>query len=285
MGQHAERLNAPIRVLDYGDLDASKWLDYSQFMSPPMAWGYGIEARKLRRYEKYLAGKFDQITVTAQGEKEEFETFGIPTPCTLIPNGVDFTYFQEIPNRQVKPVIVFLGRMDYFPNVDGVTFFCKSIFPAVRAKFPNAEFRIVGSNPIASVRDLATIPGVSVTGYVKDVRPHVQDAAVSVVPLRIARGTQNKTLECMSMGIPVVSSSTAAKGIQARKDDHLLVADTPNEYVQAIVRILENQSWAAQMAEAGRLHIEKTHNWQNSMSLLDSLIEKLRSQETTVASR
>ncbi|HWR17315.1 MAG TPA: TIGR03087 family PEP-CTERM/XrtA system glycosyltransferase [Terriglobales bacterium] len=282
MGQYAEGLNAPFRILDYGDLDASKWLDYAKFKAPPLAWGYGIEAHKLRKYEKHLATRFNQVTVTAQGEKEEFESFGIPTPCTLIPNGVDFSYFQLLPDRNVKQVIAFLGRMDYFPNVDGVSFFARSVFPFIREKHPAAEFRIVGSNPLPSVKELASIPGISVTGYVPDVRPYVQDAAVSVVPLRIARGTQNKTLECISMGIPVVSSSTAAKGIQARPNEHLLVADTPQQYAQAVSKIFEDPDWAARMAEAGRIHIQKTHNWANSMLILDSVIASAKKETTAV---
>lgn len=272
MGRYADGLDSRMRILDYGDLDASKWLDYSKFKSPPLGWGYGLEARKLRSHEKVLATHFDHVTVTAPGEKEEFESFCIPKPCTLIPNGVDFSYFQFRRDRVVKPVIVFLGRMDYFPNVDGVTFFARSVFPLIRAKDPSSEFRIVGSNPLPSVKKLTSIAGVSVTGFVPDVRPHVQESALSVVPLRIARGTQNKMLECMAMGIPVISSSTAAKGVQARPNDHYLVADTPVQYAESVSRILNDPQWAANMAQAARGHIESTHNWANSMTILDRII-------------
>ena len=117
--------------MDFGDLDSGKWLDYSKWRSFPLSWAYYLEGRKLRRYEKQIAAAFDYCTLTTQGELEEFKKLQVDRPHNVIPNGVDGSYFH--PNggpAQAKPVIVFLGRMDYYPNIDGVLYFTESVFPA-----------------------------------------------------------------------------------------------------------------------------------------------------------
>jgi polysaccharide biosynthesis protein PslH len=214
--QYGLGVPAKFRLMDFGDLDSGKWLDYSKWHSFPLSWGYYLEGSKLRRYEKQIAAAFDYCTLTTQGELEEFTKLKVDRPHNVIPNGVDGTYFH--PNggpAQMKPVVIFLGRMDYYPNIDAVLYFTESVFPTIRAAVPSVEFRIIGSNPSPAVQRLAAVPGVVVTGHVPDVRPFLKDAVVSVAPLRIAHGTQNKILESMAMGLPVVTTPEAAKGIQA----------------------------------------------------------------------
>src|SRR5262249_46278616 len=178
-----------------------------------------------------LALRFDQCSVTTQHERESFQNLRVTIPCTVIPNGVDTSYFRRTGNHGGSAsVIVFLGRMDYFPNIDGVRYFVKEVLPLVRAKMPNVEFRIVGSNPSSKIQELAKTPRITVTGHVPDVRDYVGDAAVSIAPLRIARGTQNKILESMAMGVPVVASSQAAKGIDAVPGRDFLVAEKAQEF-------------------------------------------------------
>src|SRR5579872_4150703 len=234
--QYVPPLGGGFRVLDYGDIDSFKWAEYAERRTGPLAWGYGIEAAKLRRFEIEIARHFQQITVTTAGELEGFNTLNIDKPCAVIVNGVDTDYFQAPASPKADShVIAFLGRMDYFPNVDAVLYFAREILPEIRRVVPEVEFRIIGSNPTRRVRRLVR-PGVTVTGYVKDVRPSLQDVAVSVVPVRIGRGTQNKMLESMAMGIPTVASSTAAKGVQALPGKHFLMAQTAKEFAQHVVR-------------------------------------------------
>src|SRR5262249_54683945 len=152
-------------------------------------------------------------------------------------------YFSKIDSAPCpEPVIAFLGRMDYFPNIDGVCYFAEKIFPIVRQRVANARFVIIGSDPPRQVRSLSAIAGVTVTGHVADVRPYVRDAALTVAPLRIARGTQNKILESMAMGIPVVATPQAAKGIQAIPDRHLLVAENGENFAHKVVDVLTKES-------------------------------------------
>jgi hypothetical protein len=272
------------RVLDFGDIDSAKWFAYSQWKPFPLSLGYGLEARKLRRFERRVASRFHHCIVTARGELDEFQTFGVPVPCTLILNGFDSPSFQNgfgnaplQKNRSKNhnsPVAVFVGRMDYFPNIDGIVYFANEILPVIRRTVPDLQLRIVGSNPSREVRELAAIPGVSVTGHVADVRPYLLDAVVSVAPLRIARGTQNKILESMALGIPIVATSQAAKGVQCVPGEHLLIADRPEAFADQVVKAVQSATLRENLSEAGRRQVAIAHSWPVSMKILDEVLKQ-----------
>jgi sugar transferase (PEP-CTERM/EpsH1 system associated) len=273
VARYAFSLHGRFWVLDYGDLDSGKWLDYSRHRKFPLGAGYALEARKLRAYETKLATCFDHCTVTSQGELEEFHSLCVPVSCTVIPNGVDLDYFQQFPEaKRSSPVIVFLGRMDYYPNVDGILNFAGEIFPLIQKQVPGVQLRIIGSNPVRQVRALEKSPSITVTGHVPDVRPHLADAAVSVVPLRLGRGTQNKMLEAMAMAVPVVASPAAAKGVQAVAERDFLLGRTPQEFASQTVRLLQDPAFQRSLASAGRRQIETAHSWAVSMKIVDQII-------------
>jgi len=273
--QYAVGIPTKFGMLDFGDLDSAKWFDYEKERAFPLSRVFGIEARKLRKYEKKVAQKFQHCTLTTYGELEEFKKLKLGLPSSVIPNGVDSSYFQHSQQRGGDaPIIVFLGRMDYFPNIDGVLYFAKEIFPLIRRKIPRAEFHIVGSKPSRAIKKLQAMTGISVTGHVPDVRPYLHDAAVSIAPLRMARGTQNKILESMAMGVPVVATPQAAKGIQAIPQKHLLVGDDAESFADQVVRVLENPTLQKLLSEAGRKRVEETHAWSVSMQILDGILQK-----------
>jgi len=173
---------------------------------------------------------------------------------------------------------VFVGRMDYYPNVDGILHFVRNIYPRIRQQVPQAQLRIVGSNPVSGVQALADIPGIKVTGQVPDVRPYVADAAVAVIPLRLGRGTQNKMLEAMAMGIPVVATSVAAKGVQAVSGRDFLVGDMPEEFAAKTISLLHDGGLRYQLALSARRKIETTHCWPLSMKIVDRVIASTLTQ-------
>jgi glycosyltransferase involved in cell wall biosynthesis len=150
--------------------------------------------------------------------------------------------------------------------------FCRDVLPKLQARRPAVRFQIVGAEPPQLIRDLGKLPGVSVTGSVPDVREYITRAALTVAPLAIARGTQNKILESMAMGVPVVCSVEASGGVDALADEHLLVASNPDEYVAAVSRILESREERARLAEAGRARVLSHHVWRNSMVRLDGIL-------------
>jgi sugar transferase (PEP-CTERM/EpsH1 system associated) len=275
--QYVRNLRCGFRMLDYGDVDSGKWFDYARDRAFPLSVGYRIEAMKLRRYERQLAAEFDLCTATTMGELEEVRELNAGVPSAVIPNGVDLSYFHPRPeNPKDSAVLAFLGRMDYFPNIDGTLYFARHIFPLIRRSVPQAEFRIIGSNPSREIQNLAKLPGISVTGHVADVRPCLMDAAIAVAPLRIARGTQNKILEFLAMGVPVVTTPEAAKGVSAKAGQHFLVADGPQAFAEQVVRFLQDPQLRESFSLAGRLPLADAHSWPNSMRILDELLETAR---------
>jgi glycosyltransferase involved in cell wall biosynthesis len=165
--------------------------------------------------------------------------------------------------------------MNYFPNVDGVRHFCAEIFPLVRAEIPDARFVIVGRNPVRSVRALGRLPGVSVTGGVPDVRPYLASAAVSVAPLRVARGLQNKILEAMAMALPVVGTSAAFEGVGAPRGTGGEVADDPEGFARCVVELLRDPARRQSVGRAARAYVERHHRWADHGAALDELIGRL----------
>ncbi len=154
-------------------------------------------------------------------------------PTDWFPNGVDGEYFAPSDEHYDPDTIAFVGRMDYYPNQECMFDFCATTLPLLRARRPGLKLLIVGADPSPAVRRLERHAGVTVTGSVPDVRPYLRRSALMVAPLNIARGTQNKILEAMAMGIPVVTSRIAAGGVDASAPEHFLVASAPDEYTQA----------------------------------------------------
>ena len=282
--QYALPLRVGFRIMDYGDLDSAKWSDYADRRAFPLSMAYALESNKLRRFEKLVAESSTHCTFTTRAECDAFRSLGVSKPLTVIPNGVDADYFhREHPAPADSKVIVFLGRMDYFPNVEGISWFARELFGPIRSRVPDAELRIVGAHPTRAVKKLAEIPGVTVTGFVPDVRPYLTDAAVAVGPLRLARGTQNKILECMSIGIPVVTTPDAARGIQANGGEHLAVAKTNEEFIQSTVELLLNPDRRSQLGEAGRLQVRAAHQWPASMQILDAVLYSVSAERNLSA--
>jgi glycosyltransferase involved in cell wall biosynthesis len=164
--------------------------------------------------------------------------------------------------------------MDYYPNQECMFEFCADTLPRIRVRRPDVKLLIVGADPSPAVKRLGEIPGVTVTGSVPDVRPYLHRAALMVAPLNIARGTQNKILEAMAAGVPVVTSKTAAGGVDALEWEHFLVAVTSGDCAQAVLHVLEDPTERRRLAAAGRARVLSHHSWPASMKRLDGIIER-----------
>ncbi len=265
------------KLLDFGDMDSQKWLAYARFRRPPVSLAYALEGWKLRRLEARLAARFDLATCTTKAELATLESYRVPVRLGWFPNGVDADYFSPVDASYDPDAICFTGRMDYYPNQQAMIEFCRCILPRIRARRPRATLRIVGAAPSRAVRKLGELPGVTVTGTVPDVRPYVRTSAVSVAPLVIARGTQNKVLEAMAMGVPVVASPAAAEGVDAVPGRHLLVAATPDEFADAVLQLMESSEERRRLAEAGRARVLSHHDWERALRRLDDLVDECRS--------
>jgi len=279
MGPYVASHRGGRKVMDFGDADSEKWLEYAKTAAAPLSWAFRAEGKRVRDAERRLGDHFDAGSVNAPRDREVLSAY-VRSPISVIPNGVDLEYFQSarssgpgyVPNR-----IVFTGNMSYRPNVEAVCHFVADILPGIRREIPDAQFYIVGMDPSPAVRRLADGDRIVVTGRVDDVRPYFDSAAVAVAPLRVARGLQNKVLEAMAMRVPVVASPAAFAGIHAAAGHDLLVAEEPEGFSRAVITLLRDPAARERFAAAGITCVTTNHNWSQLLERLEDLVAGGRS--------
>lgn len=275
MAPYVARHRAERHVVDMVDVDSEKWRQYAQVGSKLSRIAYSREARLLLELERRAANAADAVVFASRAEAAIFETLAPEAAdrTSYINNGVDASYFD--PRADIgrifdeRPAIVFTGAMDYFPNVQAVTWFAEEVMPRLRSHPAEPCFWIVGSNPSSRVRRLAR-PDVRVTGRVPDTRPYLAQARVAVAPLRIARGIQNKVLEAMAMRAAVVVTPEVRAGLDCR-DDEVLVADSADEYAAQVSRVLDDQE--PTIGARARTRVMNAYSWQASFAAVVRLLE------------
>ncbi|MCB1876794.1 MAG: TIGR03087 family PEP-CTERM/XrtA system glycosyltransferase [Chromatiales bacterium] len=263
-------------LLDFVDVDSDKWSQYAASKTWPLNWLYRREGRTLLQFEREMARRFDTSVFVSGHETELFARLAPESASRVIAcsNGVDFAYFSPehtfpSPFSHPGPVLVFTGAMDYWANVDAVVWFARKVFPGLRERYPGLAFVIVGSRPGPEVQGLTEIPGVTVTGTVPDVRPYLAHCDAAVIPLRIARGIQNKVLEAMAMGKPVVTTRAAFEGIDAKPEQDLLLADDEAQLIKQCERLLNGQVDTRRMGDSARNVIVEKYDWEKNLQRLD----------------
>jgi sugar transferase (PEP-CTERM/EpsH1 system associated) len=283
VAQYVKDVSGIAKILDFGDMDSQKWLDYARFKPFPLSIGYELEGRKMVRAERQLAVRFDLCTATTRAERETLDSYHTGVPSDWFPNGVDADYFAPDDAPYDTDTIAFVGRMDYYPNQECMFDFCANTLPRLHARRPELKVVIVGADPSPAVQRLGKLRNVTVTGSVPDVRPFLRKSAAMVAPLNIARGTQNKILEAMALGVPVVTSRIAAGGVDATSPEHFLVAETPEQFAAAILRVTGDPAERRRLATAGRARMLSHHAWGQSMQRLDGIIERCLSNRSRLA--
>jgi len=288
MAQHALKVRAKRRVLDLCDLDSAKWLAYAEHSGLWSLVMYRIEGKRLARREHEWIDLFDATTLITEAEARDVDGSATNKKVRIVGNGVplpDIT--APIPDgddhgiETVEPVVGFVGQMDYKPNVDAVCWFVHNCWPAITAVFPGARFRIVGRAPARSVRRLARVGGVEVAGGVRDVTAELRHFDMSVAPLRIARGLQNKVLEAMAAGRPVVLTSQAAEGIAGRNGRDFLIADDPSNMAGCVIRLLKDAIYRAEIGRCARTFVEKHHRWEKELAKFERVVTGCPSSDLT----
>ena len=252
-------LERATKVVDSVDVDSQKWFDYAAMARPPKSWVYRLEGRRLRKREQQICGWADAVTLVSDREAAMMREFVGSPKIVSVTNGVDLHYYSPAPPGPESGCL-FVGALNYMPNVDGITWFARTVWPELRHNRPEAVLRIVGRKPVAAVKELASIPGVEMIGAVNDVRPHLAAAAVVIAPLRIARGLQNKVLEAMASGKAIVSSSAALAGF-GFPDLPALAAAEPRDWSEKISYLLTNDGERRRIGLAGRIYAELHHQW------------------------
>jgi sugar transferase (PEP-CTERM/EpsH1 system associated) len=261
-------MDIPIpKVIDLVDVDSEKWSMVARLSSIPKRWIFSMEARRLRRFEEELVAQFEACVVVSESEKALLPE---GARVVVVPNGVDIPEATHDASPDGH-TLVFLGAMNYFPNVDAVVHFRNHVFPLIKKAQAKARFLIVGMDPTAQVKRLHNQDTV-VTGYVPDSRPFLRQASVCVVPLRIARGIQNKVLEAMAAGVPVVATSLANAGIKAEHGKEILVADSPEDFANAVLSLLSDGALRDRISKNARSLVETRFRWERNLERLDQVL-------------
>jgi len=279
MAQYVQGIPNLRTLIDFVDVDSAKWTQYAPNHHWPMSWLYRREGERLLAFERSVAQQATHSFFVTENETELFcnsapESKGrVDAMC----NGVNAEFFSPehalaTPFKPGELPLVFTGAMDYWPNIDAVTWFSTEILPQLLQRRPGSRFYIVGRSPTPAVLALAG-EHIVVTGTVDDVRPYLQHAAVVVAPLRLARGIQNKVLEAMAMGVPVVASQECAGPVDAVPERDFLTAGTVEDYVRQIECLLQSPERSATMGKAARDQVLARYSWDAHLSKIDPYLE------------
>jgi glycosyltransferase involved in cell wall biosynthesis len=231
---------------------------------------------KLRREEVDHWRRLDGVTFTSTSDEERARVLAPSMHSRVVPNAVDLRSFRPGPGDRPSDgcTLMFFGINDYPPNTDGILFFIREIWPRLAASHPRARLKIVGPRPTPEILAQRNAR-VEVTGAVDDVRAHLVEAAAVVVPLRLGGGTRLKILEAMAMAKPIVSTTIGAEGIDVVHERHLLLADEPAQFAEAVGRVLDNARLAAQLGEEGRALVHARYSWDASARRLEGFLCEL----------
>lgn len=273
-----ERFATYKRVIDFVDMDSDKWRQYAQSKSWPLSWIYQREAKKLLKYEQQITTEFDSALFVSEMEAKAFRQL-MPTHqanINFVNNGVDSEYFSPN-NTYTNPYpkactpLVFTGAMDYWANVDAVVWFAEKVMESLQRQLPELRFYIVGSNPAPEVIKLQDFPGVEVTGRVEDVRPFIAHAKLVVVPMRIARGIQNKVLEAMAMGKTVLVSPQAFEGISADTERDLVLVSEEHGWQDKLNELLVQDN--LEIGTNARQLVLDKYTWKSNVNKLTEFLQ------------
>jgi glycosyltransferase involved in cell wall biosynthesis len=257
-----------------------------------------LELPRTRWYEAWLVGQFNRVLVTSDLDRRAFQDllqeFEPPAPRSarnwkgsekiqVLPNGVDLKYFNPTCEPRAPQTIVFTGKMSYHANVTAALYLVNEIMPRVWEKFPGARVQIIGQNPPRAIRELVIRQPelVSVSGYVKDLRPYLAQATLAAAPLLYGAGIQNKVLEAMAMETPVVATTRAVAALQVKHERELLVADDPQTFSEMVIRFLRNPAQRERLGKQGRSYVEMNHDWNQIAGQLEKIYQQvIREQDS-----
>jgi glycosyltransferase involved in cell wall biosynthesis len=208
--------------------------------NPARKFLYQVECKKMLSYEQNVVRKFDHIIAVSEHDKRLISEWTDPSRITVVPTGVDVRqYHPDVSPRANEPLVLFVGAMDWEPNIDAVEYFCREIWPSIQTKVPTARFRILGRNPVRRVQGLAS-RSVEIIGSVPSVVDHLWQSVVVVVPLRVGGGTRLKIYEAMAAGKAVVSTTVGAEGLDVHHGEDILLADDPSAFAASVTMLLQD---------------------------------------------
>jgi glycosyltransferase involved in cell wall biosynthesis len=286
MAQFAERLPLP-RLLDQHN---AVWTVFRRMAAQErgakrLLWER--EWRTLKRYEGRICRTFEAVTTVSDEDRRAIvDAIGVEREMPVIPIAVDAETQAVVPRERGASAVLSMATMMWPPNVDGVMWFAREIYPQVRQAAPETRFYVVGQRPVPEVRALPeSEPTIEVTGWVPDTAPYIARSACLIVPLRSGGGMRVKILEALAKGIPVVSTTIGYEGIDLTPGEHLLVADTPEAFAAAVTRLLRDPALGERLAKAGRRRVLERYDWRAVCPAIDAVYETIARRGATAPQR
>ena len=227
-----------------------------------------LQWHRLVRYEAEVMRKTAHTVAMSEQDKAALRQIYPGASITIVPNGVDLAAYSQFSGDSIPYDMVFTGKMDVRPNSDAVLWFGQHVLPLIQARRPGTPFAIVGQRPHARLDALRANPGITIPGYVDDVRPYIAGSAVYVAPLRVGGGTRLKILEAMTMGKAIVSTRVGAEGFPVTGGQELILADRPESFAPAVLDLLDNPARRAKLGQAGKAFAQANYGW-------DALVPRL----------
>lgn len=242
----------------------------------------GLDLGRTRLFEGQVLDQFDRVLVTSPDDAAQFRRLAPPgansTKLKVLPNGVDLDYFAPNGDQRRSDVLLFSGKMSYHANVATALYLHQEIMPLIWQQRPEIKLEIVGKDPARSIRAMAEDPRITVTGSLPDLRPHLHQASLSVSPLRYSVGIQNKILEAMASGLPVVTTSPGCQALAAEPGRHLMAADTPAEFAKQVITLLDSPELYQTLVTEGRRYVELHHNWHTQTHRLIKIYQEAKEE-------
>jgi len=277
------------KILFTHNVEAMIWRRHYEVARNPLwkalSWR---EWKTMAAAERRYLQKADHVLAVSDNDRDEFLRFLDPSKITVIPTGVDVEYFKPNPEPAAPHSLVFTGSMDWLPNEDAIFYFVKEILPLIRQQVPGVSLCIVGRKPSPRLQQLAaTETNIELTGWVEDIRPFMARGSICIVPLRIGGGTRLKIFEAMAMAKPVVSTSIGSEGLPVRDSEHLLLADDPSKFADAVITLLRDSERRTRISLAARQLVEQNYSWaqvaNRLAAILDDVVTKSNLQNSPVA--
>jgi len=263
------------RILDLTDAISSEIERSLPYRDAKWRLVYRLELPRIRRYEREMVRRFDETWLISRAEREWLLTDNTADRLLVVPNGVDTERYRPLGHPPQSPALIFVGHMGVFHNIDAAEFLVRGILPRIRESIPAATLALVGAEPAAEVVALGAAPGVRVLGHVPDLNAALNEAAVFVASLRFAAGVQNKVLEAMAAGLPVVTTSHVNNGLSAEDGRHLIIADEPQSFAGAVVRLLRDPELRRRIGDEGREFVLRNYRWEDVADRMRLIERKL----------
>ncbi len=275
-------------ILFTHNVEAEIWRRHAENASNPLSRFLMTQQwRRMLRFEQDALARFDLVLAVSDADRQTFNRLyagALKTPAHVVQTGVDTTYFAPMTDRPERRAhLVFTGSMDWLPNEDGMLYFVRDILPRIRQVEPETTLSIIGRAPTPAVRRLANEAGIEVTGRVDDVRPHIADGAVYVVPLRIGGGTRLKIFEAMAMGKAVVSTTVGAEGLPVTTGQNVVIADEPARFAQAVVHLIRDAESRRRIASEARRLVVDRYDWSAVAGDFEDALERIGRRGTAAA--